>query len=121
MHKEQQYPPPSTIAIDVDGTLIISGEVNRPLVAWAAVQKARGYKLMLWSARGEQHAERAAQLVEQACHLPQFFDAVVSKPGYVIDDLGWTWVRYTRVITSLAAVLPKVDAPFPLVAQKEAT
>jgi len=28
------------------------------------------------------------------------FDHVLSKPGYVLDDKGWTWVKFTRVIKS---------------------
>jgi hypothetical protein len=23
---------------------------------------------------------------------------VLSKPGYIIDDLGWSWIKYTKVI-----------------------
>ena len=28
------------------------------------------------------------------------FDHVLSKPGYVLDDKGWTWIKFTRVIKS---------------------
>ena len=96
--KTQGLPPPRVIAVDVDGTLHMNGVSNTRLITWLAEQKAAGYSLMLWSLRGEQHARAIAS----QCKADHLFDLICSKPGYVIDDQGWQWIRETRVITSLA-------------------
>ena len=45
------------IAVDVDDTLILRGSgVNQALVAWLREKKAEGFRLQLWSMRGELHA-----------------------------------------------------------------
>jgi len=91
------------IAVDVDGTLHVDGISNRRLIAWLEDQKAAGYSLMLWSMRGEEHA-RCMAIHCKADHL---FDLICSKPGYVVDDMGWQWIKQTRVITSMdSRVLP---------------
>ena len=98
--KCQKYPPPKVIAIDVDGTLlirVIRGEINKKLVNWCKEKKAAGFCMMLWSSRGEKHA---ANIAEQA-GLLDVLDAIISKPGYVVDDQCWKWIKYTRVITTL--------------------
>lgn len=94
MHK---FPPTKTIAIDVDGTLHTHGTLNARVVEFCQAQKARGFTLMLWSARGKQYAQSVAQKFS-VTHL---FDDIVSKPGYVVDDQGWNWIKYTEVIRSL--------------------
>lgn len=86
------YPRQKVIAIDVDETLIIKGKLNRPLLEWCAKQKAKGFTLILWSARGKENAEKA----EKMSGLK--FDIVMSKPGHIVDDIGWGWVRYTQEI-----------------------
>jgi hydroxymethylpyrimidine pyrophosphatase-like HAD family hydrolase len=92
----QPIPPPKVIAIDVDGTLLSHGELNHRLVAWCRDKQQRGYALMLWSSRGYAHAHGCA-----AIHgLLDLFTTICSKPGYVVDDQGWNWIRYTRVIRS---------------------
>jgi hydroxymethylpyrimidine pyrophosphatase-like HAD family hydrolase len=90
----QQYQPARIIAVDVDGTLIRDGRLVQPLVNWLKEQREKGFRLMLWSARGKDHAENAIKTFE----LEGLFDDVVGKPGYVVDDQGWDWIRYTHVV-----------------------
>ena len=92
------YPPPRVIAIDVDGTLQIGGEANARLIEWCRQRKADGFQLILWSARGEAHARRYAE----AFAVADLFAVICSKPGYIVDDLGWGWIRHTRVIRSFS-------------------
>jgi hypothetical protein len=77
------------IAVDVDDTLIRGGVVDGELVAWVEAMRGRGWFVMLWSARGLDHARQAAELSGIA------WDAVVPKPGVAVDDVGWGWVRHT--------------------------
>lgn len=93
----QKYPPTKTIAVDVDGTLHTKGVLNARVVEFCKTQKAAGFHLMLWSARGKEYAQSAAEQFEVA-HL---FDDIISKPGHILDDQGWSWIKYTRVIQSL--------------------
>lgn len=97
----QTFPPPRVIAVDVDGTLQSNGVCNQGLVDWCMQQKAGGFYLMLWSSRGEAHARN----VSEAFGLTSLFDLICSKPGYVVDDQGWGWIKYTRVIKSLRGAL----------------
>lgn len=97
----QAYPPPKVIAVDVDGTLHHAGRLNETLVAYLQARKSEGFRLMLWSARGIANATAAIETFG----LHGLFDDVVSKPGYIIDDLGWTWIKYSRVIKTTADVL----------------
>lgn len=96
--KTKGLPPPRVIAVDVDGTLHHDGVSNKRLIAWLAEQKAAGYSLMLWSLRGEQHARTVAS----QCKADHLFNLICSKPGYIVDDQGWQWIKETRVVTSLA-------------------
>lgn len=93
----QKYPPTKSIAVDVDGTLHINGIVNVRVVEFCKAQKEKGFVLTLWSARGKAYAQAAAEKLG-VTHL---FDDIVSKPGYVLDDQGWRWIKYTHVIRSL--------------------
>jgi hydroxymethylpyrimidine pyrophosphatase-like HAD family hydrolase len=88
------YPIRKTIAVDVDGTLIHGSSVNEPLIAWLRVRKEEGHELILWSARGREHARRAARVTE----TESLFDAIISKPGRIVDDLGWSWIKWTKII-----------------------
>lgn len=90
----QLYPPQRVIAVDIDGTLWANGRVNQTLVDWCQAQKRDGFRMMLWSSRGLEYARR---FVEQF-DLRDLFDDVISKPGYVVDDQGWQWTRYTHVV-----------------------
>lgn len=92
-----KYPPKKTLAVDVDGTLYINGALNANVVQFCETQKANGFVLMLWSARGKEYAQSVADHFEVS-HL---FDVVISKPGYVLDDQGWGWIKHTNVIRSL--------------------
>jgi ribonucleotide monophosphatase NagD (HAD superfamily) len=92
----QPFPPSRTIAVDVDGTLHREGEPNARLIEWCRQRKAEGFRLMLWSARGEAHARRMAE----ACGCADLWHVITSKPGYIVDDLGWRWIQYTRVVKS---------------------
>ena len=95
--------PRKTIAVDVDGTLLLKGGGrNEAVIAWLRTQHARGYKLFLWSARGEDHARAAAEF----CGVTSLFCAILEKPGYILDDHGWNWVRFTGIIRSLVTPLP---------------
>lgn len=90
----QKFQPAKVIAVDVDGTLIKGGRVVCSLVGWLREQRSLGFRLMLWSARGRDHAMGAVELFG----LQGLFDDVVSKPGYVVDDHGWGWTHYTCVV-----------------------
>lgn len=87
-------PPPRVLAVDVDKTLYCNGAINQPLVDFCRQKKADGFFVMLWSSRGEAHARRVAE----EFHVTELFDLICSKPGYVVDDQGWGWTKYTRVI-----------------------
>ncbi len=92
-----KYPPTKTIAVDVDGTLHRNGVVNDRVVEFCRVQKSRGFVLMLWSARGKEYAQAAAARFG----VTELFDDIISKPGYVVDDQGWRWIKFTSVVRSL--------------------
>ena len=82
------------IFCDVDGTLIIDGKLNRALVLWLEERNGKGYEVNLWSAAGRQHAVDIAR----KHGIEDLFDSITSKPGYVVDDLGWGWTKYARVV-----------------------
>ncbi len=88
------FPKQSVVTVDVDGTLLVDGRVNAKLVAWLKDRKAEGFELILWSAAGRQHAENAANFAGIAA----LFSAIISKPGFTVDDRGWDWTRTTKVI-----------------------
>ena len=90
-----KFPPTKCIAIDVDGTLVISGRLNLNLATWAKERKEQGFEVILWSARGRQYA------IDQATKygVTDCFTVIISKPGFIVDDLGWSWVKYTQILT----------------------
>lgn len=92
-----RYRPPKIIAVDVDGTLVIKGRGNTKLIQWLKAQHAAGYVLILWSMRGERYAE----MVANELGIRDLFTHVLGKPGYVVDDKGWGWIRDTKVVTSI--------------------
>jgi hydroxymethylpyrimidine pyrophosphatase-like HAD family hydrolase len=95
--KFQPLPPPRVIAVDVDGTLHIRGELQSSAVEFCRRKKSEGFDLFLWSSRGKDYAERFA-----ATHgITDLFSAIISKPGHILDDQGWGWIRFTSVITRL--------------------
>jgi hypothetical protein len=86
------------IAVDVDDTLLIKGVINEKLSKWCRDRKTEGFCLILWSARGEVHAVDTCK----KAGLDNVFDYVISKPSYVVDDKGWEWTKYTKVINPAA-------------------
>lgn len=90
-------PQPKVIAVDVDGTLHTRGKPDVKLIEWLRVQRDEGFKLILWSSAGEQHAREVAT----AFNVTELFDVIIGKPCLFIDDQGLEWLQYTRVITSL--------------------
>jgi hydroxymethylpyrimidine pyrophosphatase-like HAD family hydrolase len=99
MINRQKYAPPKVIGIDVDGTLQKNGLPNTRLIEWCRERKSEGFALMLWSARGEAYARNYAERFD----VLELFDLICSKPGYIVDDQGWGWIKYMRVIRSLSA------------------
>ncbi|SEG14872.1 hypothetical protein SAMN05444390_1011494 [Marinobacterium lutimaris] len=99
----RRYAPAAAIYVDVDATLLLGGCVNTTLVAWCRRQKAAGYSLVLWSSRGEAHARRAAKRAGAV----DLFDAILSKPGYVVDDKQTRWMQYVTTVP----VVPDADLP----------
>lgn len=89
-----KYPIRQAIAVDVDETLLIGGEANQDLVAWLEDKKAAGMEITLWSARGKVYAQGVADKTGTT-HL---FDHIISKPGVIVDDKGWSWIKWTQVI-----------------------
>ena len=96
----QRFQPPQMIAVDVDGTLSLSGVPNTKLIEWLRERRDEGFTLTLWSARGEAHARNAAELFG----VTDLFAAIISKPGYIVDDKGWSWIRFTQVVTAFCEV-----------------
>jgi hydroxymethylpyrimidine pyrophosphatase-like HAD family hydrolase len=105
--KMYDLPPPRVVAVDVDGTLYCHGEINWDLVEFCRVQKRDGYLIMLWSLRGEAHARRIVEEFE----IDGVFDLICSKPGYLIDDQGWGWIKYTCTIPPDEAIVKPCTRP----------
>jgi len=93
----RKFPKRKVIAVDVDGTLIINGTANSKLVSWIKKKKKMGFEIYIWSARGKAHADFAVEFAK----IENDVDAVISKPFYIVDDLGWSWIRETEVVTEL--------------------
>ncbi len=88
------YPKPDVVYIDVDGTLLTDNRVNHQLVAWARQQYNQGKQIIVWSARGADNARRAVEL----CDMGSIVSHALSKPGYVVDDLGHRFTQYMEII-----------------------
>lgn len=102
MRPASKFPTPKVIAVDVDGTLLKGGTADGKIIEWCRKKKSEGYSMTLWSSRGEAHARRAAEL----CEASDIFDHIISKPGYILDDKGWSWIRFTGVIKDLSTEVP---------------
>lgn len=94
IRKKPLHDRPRVLAVDVDGTLFVKGEVNRSVVDFVKGRKTAGFEIIIWSSRGTDYAKKAAALAG----LTAVADAVISKPGEIIDDQGWGWIKYTRVV-----------------------
>lgn len=90
----KDFPVPDVVFIDVDGTLIVDGNVNHDLVMWARQQATNGKDIIVWSARGKSNAEHAVDI----CGIRDIVSHMISKPGYVVDDLGNGWTQYMNII-----------------------
>lgn len=88
------YPTQRVIFVDVDGTLIVNGRPNQALITWLKQHKQEGFEINLWSMQGKSHAISAAHL----CGIDQLFDDILSKPGHIIDDKGWTWIKWAKIV-----------------------
>jgi len=95
-----------TIAVDVDGTLLINGAANEILIDYLTEKKAEGYDIFLWSARGKSHAQDVATRF----NLTNLFSAIISKPDIMIDDRGWSWTRYVNVLSSNSMLVNSTKA-----------
>lgn len=101
-----KYPPTNCVAVDVDGTLHRHGLPNKAVIAWVEQCRAKGMFIILWSARGKEHAEKVAASFGCA-HL---FDVIIPKPGHILDDVGWGWIKYTHVVRNLSKTpTPEAD------------
>jgi hydroxymethylpyrimidine pyrophosphatase-like HAD family hydrolase len=84
----------NTIFVDVDGTIHNNGRIIVPVLNFCQRKKQDGFSLVLWSARGQEHAQKAVELFK----IGGLFDYVISKPGGIVDDRGWSWIKYARAI-----------------------
>ena len=103
---ESKYPRPKVIAVDVDDTLIVDGMLNLELIEWLR-GKADDHVIMLWSMAGMVHAENVAK--DAGCY--DLFDIILPKPGYIVDDDGWNWTRYTEVMDEKLNVKAESSRP----------
>lgn len=85
---------PRVIAVDVDGTLLIRGRINRALLKRIEVYRAEGFEIWLWTMNGEPHARRVAERFG----IANLFDRIMSKPGFLIDDKGARWITKCRIL-----------------------
>ncbi len=93
-------PKPKVIFVDVDDTLIFrNGSVNRELIKFLSVKRSEGFTLVLWSMAGEAHAREASA----KAGMDHLFSNIISKPGYIVDDKRWHWIRDTKAFP----VIPK--------------
>lgn len=95
------FEPNGVIAVDIDGTLVIDGRPNSPLIEWIKAKQAEGRQMVLWSSRGTQYAIDTAQRLG----ITHLFSVIVGKPCAIVDDKGWSWTRFARVLT------PSVNQP----------
>ncbi len=92
--RRKALPRPKCIYVDVDGTLIIGGRVNSKLVVWLKTKAQQDYDIVVWSAQGREHAEEAVV----TSTLEGYVRAALSKPGYIVDDAGWSWTRHMQAL-----------------------
>ena len=95
--KGQKFKSPRVIYCDVDNTLVVGGRLNKRLVQGLGERRPAGFQLNVWSARGEEVARAAVERAE----LEGKVNACLSKPGTLVDDAGWGWVRFTHVINPM--------------------
>jgi len=86
-----KMPPTKCLAVDVDGTLVVNGKLNTLVSDYARRKLAAGFEVILWSARGKAYAETQADKFG----VRDCFSVIISKPGFIVDDRGWSWIKYT--------------------------
>ena len=87
------------VFIDVDGTLLLKDSrgwsvLNVVLVEWMRKAIDDGFTLYLWSARGGDYAREVAERYK----VDHMFKAILPKPSYVVDDMGFMWTKYIEII-----------------------
>lgn len=92
--KRSKYPYSKTIAVDVDRTLFLGDKVNLPMVEWIKEKHSNGFEIIIWSSRGTEYASKATKMAG----LTDIVLCSISKPGYIIDDQGWRWINYTKIL-----------------------
>ena len=94
---KRKYSATRCICIDVDGTLLVRGNLNRKLADWALAKKEEGFDVVLWSARGRSYCERIAKTFD----ITDNFSYIIGKPGFIVDDKDWSWIKYTHSLKRL--------------------
>jgi hydroxymethylpyrimidine pyrophosphatase-like HAD family hydrolase len=81
--------------VDVDGTLLVGGQVNGGLVSFIEhTKRESSATVILWSARGGEYALSVAQ----SLGVDRLFDHFLPKPGYIIDDMGAEWDKWVQYV-----------------------
>ena len=89
-----KYTRAKTIFVDVDRTLFLGKKINVDLVEWIRDKHNAGFEIIIWSSRGTEYAK----LATDKAGLSEIVLCSISKPGYIIDDQGWSWINYTKVL-----------------------
>jgi len=97
------YPERKTIFVDVDGTLLINNQINRRLTSWIKTQWLDGYEIIIWSMQGAKYADKICR----KANLENYVTHCISKPGTIVDDEGWTWIKNCKK----AIVNPSLNNP----------
>ena len=92
---ENRFSTSRAIYCDVDGTLLLLTGPNLELIRGLKRLKETGFRLFLWSARGDTYAAKAAAL----CGCSSLFEAIIPKPGAVIDNAGWAWTKFVKILS----------------------
>ena len=87
-----KYKPDRVIFVDIDGTLLIDGQVDEAIIKFLEKEKKDGFMIILWSSRGLDYATDIAKKFE----ITQVFNFIIPKPAYIIDDYGWNWTRFVE-------------------------
>lgn len=95
-----------SLYVDVDDTLLRSGRIVGPVATAIEAAISQGTDVVIWSARGKSHAERAAQMAGLYGRV-----TCLCKPDAIIDDRGWGWVKWTRVLSAddLRAIVSGIE------------
>jgi ribonucleotide monophosphatase NagD (HAD superfamily) len=81
---------------DVDGVLLRNGRINSDVKAFLEQRQAEGHEVLIWSARGREHARKVCEMAELECEC-------VPKPQAILDDRGWEWVKWVPVLRDIGA------------------